>query len=216
MSIPDKFGRIVKHKMGELKDWFDQVDDEREARAEAKDIRKRNTNDAKQELEDAMTSDAPSRSNSTSSDATTGAVSRPPLARRTPEEISRGSSGQQSSRAYSSPSTPGGATNATEFDALGFHYRLLGLEDGADFAAVQSAYNKLAARCDPARFVSGSQEESQAREILQRLDASYKALRDVLDMTARRFDLLEFDAPSPQSLAASANAAANNSGNLEI
>lgn len=75
---------------------------------------------------------------------------------------------------------------------------MLGLESGADFAAVQSAYNKLAARSDPARFTAGSPEEQQARQIRQRLDASYKQLREVLNSTSTRFNLLEFDdLPAP-------------------
>jgi hypothetical protein len=75
---------------------------------------------------------------------------------------------------------------------LDYHYRLLSLEPGADFPAVQAAYNRLAARCDPALFPAGSAEERQARQIRERLDTSYKQLRDVLDITTTRFGRLEF------------------------
>jgi hypothetical protein len=184
MSIPDKFGRIVKHKLGELKDWFDQVDEERDAREEAEQRRKRGRTDARRELEDALGAPLPP----TAPRGDRAAAPPASLPRRTPEEIARG---QQSGGA-----APAAAGGAAVVDALDYHYRLLGLEPGADFAAVQAAYNKLAARSDPSRFAAGSQDESLAREIRKRLDVSYQALRDVLDMTARRFDLLEFDAPA--------------------
>jgi hypothetical protein len=210
MSIPDKFGRIVKHKMSELKDWFDQVDEEREARAEAEVTRKRTHTDARRELEDALAAQAPPKS------ATGSSSSSSPLPRRTPEEISRGLAAG-TTRTSGAGTAMGGAASTSAPDALDYHYRLLGLDAGSDFATVQSAYNKLAARCDPARFAAGSPEESQAREIRQRLDASYKALRDVLDLTARRFDLLEFDAPiPPPNIDAKADAPVKKNGNLEI
>jgi len=212
MSIPDKFGRIVKHKMSELKEWFDQVDEEREAREEAEVARKRNHTDARRELEDAMAAQAGPKSDA----GRPGSPYSAPLPRRTPEEISRGVAAD-TTRTSGAGSTSRGTTNSSAPDPLDYHFRLLGLEAGSDFAAVQSAYNKLAARCEPARFPAGSPEESQAREIRERLDASFKALRDVLDMTARRFDLLEFDTPAPlPNVDAKVDAAATKNGNLEI
>jgi hypothetical protein len=86
---------------------------------------------------------------------------------------------------------------STPPDPLAYHYKLLGVEPGADFAVVQAEYNKLAARAEPSRFPAGSPEERQAQELRKRLDDSFKLLREALDPTARRFDLLEFDQPSP-------------------
>jgi hypothetical protein len=207
MSIPDKFGRIVKHKLGELKDWFDQVDEERDAREEAELRRRRNGSDAKRELEDALAAPLPPGTPRADRAGTPPPPS--PLPRRTPEEIARG---QQAGSAR--PSTSGAVPMP---DPLDYHYRLLGLEPGADFPAVQAAYNKLAARSDPARFTAGSEDESLAREIRQRLDNSYKELRDVLDTTARRFDLLEFDtSPVPPNGAPQPEPPANRASNLEI
>ena len=83
-------------------------------------------------------------------------------------------------------------------DPLTYHYRQLGVEPGADFTAVQTAYNKLAAR--HASLVPGNTEDKRALdETRRRLDESYGVLRDALDATARRFDLLEFDRPASSS-----------------
>jgi hypothetical protein len=208
MSIPDKFGRIVKHKLGELKDWFDQVDDEREERESAEILRRRDRSDARRELDDALKDPLPPSGSRPDRPA-------PPssLPRRTPEEIARG---QQ--QGVGRAATSGGAAGQVNApDPLDYHYRLFKLEPGADFAAVQAEYNKLAARCEPSRFPAGSPEESQAREIRQRIDASFKALRDVLDTTARRFDLLEFDTPiPPPNIGARLDKESSRASNLEI
>ena len=112
--------------------------------------------------------------------------SQTPLPRRTPEEISRGSLPQ------TAPPPAANTAAVSQSDPLLYHYRLLGVEQGADFVTIQAAYNKLAARCDPSRFPAGSSEEHEAQEIRKRLEASYQALRDVLDPTARRFVLIEY------------------------
>jgi preprotein translocase subunit Sec63 len=77
--------------------------------------------------------------------------------------------------------------------SLHLHYKVLGLEDGADFASVQSTYNKLASRCDPTRFPEGTEDRKMAEGIKARVDAAYQALRDALDSTAGRFDKLELE-----------------------
>jgi hypothetical protein len=207
MSIPDRFGRIVKHKLGELKEWFDHVDEEREAKEDVEPVQRRGRSDARRELDDALQAPLPSS-------ASRGADRPAPpssLPRRTPEEIARGQQPRAGNAASGAAAGQPGAP-----DPLDYHYRLFKLEPGADFAAVQAAYNKLAARCEPSRFPAGSPEESQAREIRQRLDASFKELRDVLDTTARRFDLLEFDTPAPPNIDAKPDAEANRASNLEI
>jgi hypothetical protein len=197
MSIPTRLYRIAKYKLGELKERLDQLDEE-QARAEEQRLRQAQARtDARRELDDAMAAPLPSSappatvgpdlSSSRSDPAPIPA--QPPLPRRTPEEIARGSRPLP-------PNAPPPAslpqTGTPQADALVYHYRLLGVEPGADFVTVQAAYNKLAARSDPSRFPAGSQEEQEAQSIRKRLDASFEALRDALDPTARRFDLIEY------------------------
>ena len=200
MSIPDRFYRIAKHKLGEMKDWFDKVDEEEDFEAELKRRRADSRNDAQRELKDTLapSGNAGGGTRPASGSSSSNPSSIPMNTPRSPQEIARGARPAGSTPSYSN-TTPsgntggGGTTNTPQVDPLDYHYKLLGLESGAEFAAVQSAYNKLAARCDPARFTAGSQEEQQARQIRQRLDASYKQLREVLDSTSTRFNLLEFD-----------------------
>ncbi|HLH79140.1 MAG TPA: hypothetical protein VKV29_02520 [Chthonomonas sp.] len=85
------------------------------------------------------------------------------------------------------------ASPAPETDPLYYHYRLLGLQPGADLTAVQAAYKRYAERANPARFPPGSPEEAVARDLRRKLDLSYKTLCEALDPTLRRFELLEFD-----------------------
>ncbi|MCL5284074.1 MAG: hypothetical protein M1330_05150 [Armatimonadetes bacterium] len=87
---------------------------------------------------------------------------------------------------------PKSANPPVETNPLAPHYRLFGLEPGADFKAVQSAYQRLKSRCDPSRFPNGSAEQQQANEILQRMEVAYSTLRESLDSTSGRFDKLEF------------------------
>ena len=178
MSIPERFYRIAKHKFSEIRDRVDRWDEEAQE-AETATVRKAETRtDARSELKEALRSPAPERSDSI-----------PPAQAstlRSPDEIRRASA--------PAPGTAGNASG-TQTDPLTFHYRLLGVEPGTEFSEVQAAYNKLAARCDPARFPAHSSEAQEAERIRKRLEDSYKALRDALDATARRFDLLEFDTP---------------------
>lgn len=172
MSIPERFYRIAKHKFSEIKDRVDRWDEEAQA-AELAELRKP---DARAELKEALRNPTPAKAESTPA-PTASSV-------RSPEEIRR-------------TATPTASTSTgVGTDLLAAHYRLLGVEPGADFAEVQAAYNKLAARCDPARFPANSTEAREAELIRKRLEDSYKALRDALDSTARRFDLLEFDTPA--------------------
>ena len=204
MSIPDRFYRIAKHKLGEVKDWFDKVDEEEDGDTDAP--RRTPRPDARRELNDSLSS-PPSANNPNAPRSGSSGV---------PVNAPRPSSGGSSP--YGSPSQYGGTyntssggynppgggtgsntTNGLPNDPLDYHYKLLGLQAGADFGTVQAAYNKLAARSDPARFPAGSPEQQQAQQIRQRLDASYKQLRDTLDSTASRFNLLEFDdVPKPR------------------
>jgi hypothetical protein len=100
---------------------------------------------------------------------------------RSPEEIAGGV------LRTSSSSRPASRTESP----LARHYRVLGLNDGADLSEVEAAYANLASRCSPARFADGSDEAAAAAEILRRVDTAYAALRDALDPTAGRFGKLE-------------------------
>lgn len=187
MSIPERLYRIAKYKLGELKDRLDRLDDEAQQEWTAEQKRRQSRSDARRELDDALAAPpppAPAASPNTAAPA--------PQPRRTPEQIVSG--------ARYAPAPSGASTSAMPSfaDPLAYHYKLLSVEPGADFTEVQAAYNRLAARCDPSRFPAGSEEERQAQEIRARLEASFKALREALDPTARRFDLLEFDTPGPK------------------
>lgn len=196
-SIPQRLARIVRHKFNEVKDHIERLDEEAQLELEAEQQRLQHRTDARRELNDSLTTprafdSKQSASSSSASNASTASTSGTRL--RTPEEIAGGS------RSVSQPvsTSPGASTSQT--DPLLYHYRLLGVEPGSDFAAVQSAYNRLAARCDPVRFPAGSQEEQEAKKIRERLETSYRTLREALDPTARRFGMLDFGGPpSPSS-----------------
>ena len=193
MGIPERFYRIARHKLNELRDRFDQMDAEAQEAPEVVEKRRRAESraDSKRELEDAMTNPSPPSKPPAAKNEGAPSYS-PPLTRRTPEEIRRGTLSPSSSGSGGS-----GTMQSTSSDPLEFHYRRLGVESGSDFATVQAAYHKLIARADPGRFPAGSEDAQLAEQIRQEIEASYKALRDELDTTARRFDLLEFDTPPP-------------------
>ncbi len=195
MSIPERLYRIAKYKLTEIKDRLDQLDEERERVAEERRARAESRSDARRELDDAMTAPTPPvRSSSLPAEERSAVPSAPPLPRRTPAEIAAGTRPLPHTTAPPPVTTPfpqAGMPTAQP-DPLEYHYKLLGVEPGSDFVTVQSAYNTLAARSDPGRFPAGSEEERAAQEIRNRLETSYQTLRDALDPTARRFDLLEY------------------------
>lgn len=104
--------------------------------------------------------------------------SRPTLRR--PEEIAPPLGDPATPRHVAAPANP-----------LSVHYRILGLEEGADLATVEATRAKLVARCAPERFPEGSEERRAAEEILKRVESAYDALKEALDPTAGRFDKLE-------------------------
>ena len=90
----------------------------------------------------------------------------------------------------SKPATP---TVAVPEDPNAADYKILGLAPGSDFVAVQAAYEKLAARCDPRRFPTDSPEQNQAQSILDRVNTAYDNLRKRLSPTESRFGKLELE-----------------------
>lgn len=190
MSIPERLTRIVRHKISEMKDRFDQMDEEAlQDPAEIERLRRAQArSDAKQELEESLTDPAPALDRGGGKVDLPAQPLKPQPARRTPQQIATPSSGS----ANTANSSASG--QHSQVDPLDYHYRMLGLEPGSDFGDVQNAYNGLAARTDPDRFPAGSREARELDDIRQRLENSYRALRDALDATAHRFGLLEFDA----------------------
>ena len=177
MSIPERLYRLAKGKIGEIREMFDNQDVDADLDPEllARVQRAQQRKSARQELADALEGLPPAQA------ATTYAPppSRPAPTLRTPDEI-RGSGARSTS-----------APAAETADPLAAHYRLLGLEPGADYATVQAVYEKLASRCQPDKFPPGSPEAREALDIENKLEATYKVLREALDPTARRFDMLE-------------------------
>lgn len=66
-------------------------------------------------------------------------------------------------------------------------YRMLGLPENADLAAVRRAYRELAHRSDPNRFPEGSPEREKATQIRQRIEQAYQTILLHLDHSAQRF-----------------------------
>ncbi len=70
-------------------------------------------------------------------------------------------------------------------------YKIIGLPPGSDFLTIQTTVNKLRDRCAPSHFADGSQEQSEAKIILQKVEEAYQTLQNALDPGASRFDKLE-------------------------
>ncbi len=177
MSIPERFYRIARHKFTEIKERIEDWDREAEA-ASLRDERERRLSgrtEAGRELDESLGVSGPAANPRNPGPAPLRPAEACPAS--APAPVSNGTVG------------------AT--DPLLYHYRLLGVEPGSDFDTVQFTYLSLSARCDPARFPAGSQEASDAEGIRQRLESSFRVLRDALDPTARRFGHIEFDDPTP-------------------
>ncbi len=83
------------------------------------------------------------------------------------------------------------APMAPQTDPLQTAYKILGIPPGSDFLTVQTAANKLRERCAPSRFPDGTQEQTEAKMILQKVEEAYQVLQNALDPGAGRFDKLE-------------------------
>jgi len=89
------------------------------------------------------------------------------------------------------PSPAPAISTASQIDPMQTAYKILGVPFGADFLTVQAAANKLRERCAVSRFADGSQEQAEARMILQKVEEAYQVLQNALDPGAGRFDKLE-------------------------
>ncbi len=194
MSIPERLSRIVRHKITEMKDRFDQMDEDAMLDpAEMERLRRAQLRaEARKELDESLATPVqPFSSGPTHvSQPAPQRSASPDLPLRSPQQISGGALPQSAPAARPTLKTP--------TDPLEYHYKMLGVEVGADMGTVQSAYTALAARTEPGRFPVGSAEASELEDIRQRLETSYRVLRDALDSTAHRFGLLELD-PTPAS-----------------
>jgi len=93
---------------------------------------------------------------------------------------------RQASSARQEIAPPSGQT-----DPIQTAYKIIGIPPGSDFLTVQTAVNKMRDRCAPSHFADGSQEQSEARMILQKVEEAYQTLQNALDPGASRFDKLE-------------------------
>ncbi len=165
MSISQRIYRIAKSQINSIRERLEQFDREMTEGAGGEDELSAEAS-ARKELADA--------------------IPMPKAAPRPPVSYPRVSPPVTTSNLPKTANPPPVETNP-----LAPHYRLFGLEPDADFEAVQSAYQRLKSRCDPSRFPNGSEEQHQATEILQRMEAAYSTLRQSLDPTSGRFDKLE-------------------------
>ncbi|HSV74996.1 MAG TPA: hypothetical protein VLH79_14645 [Chthonomonadales bacterium] len=170
MGLSRRLRNIALSQINAIKERLDRID----AEAEEEELGRRLRGDARRELNQTMEREQRLRS---------------------PDEIAgravQHAGPRSAAGADAAAQTPAPRSEAMAGSPLAKHYRVLGLTDGEDLAAVEGAYARLSARCAPERFAAGSDEEAAAREILGRVDAAYNAIREALDPTAGRFDKLE-------------------------
>ena len=69
--------------------------------------------------------------------------------------------------------------------------RILGVAEGATFASIRQAFQRLNERSDPKKFPTGSAEATQAAEIQRKVQWAYQLLTEDVDPTEKRFGSLE-------------------------
>ncbi|GIV05933.1 MAG: hypothetical protein KatS3mg016_1508 [Fimbriimonadales bacterium] len=100
------------------------------------------------------------------------------------EELERAMQPQFEAHTPAPPAAPPKSATETELQRA---YRVLGLPEGSDLAAVRHAYRELIGRSDPNRFPEGSPEREKAAQIQQRIEQAYQTLLLHLDHSAQRF-----------------------------
>lgn len=100
--------------------------------------------------------------------------------------------GTPSPVAHSSEPDPRLST-ATPEDTRRVALRILDVEEGATFAEIRRAYEKISRRAKSENFPAGSDAASQAQELLRRANWAYQALTKDMDATLKRFQSLEID-----------------------
>lgn len=106
------------------------------------------------------------------------------------DELNRAMQPQFDLNAPATPAAPAKSVQKTELQRA---YRVLGLSEDADLAAVRRVYRELIARSDPNRFPEGSPEREKAAQIQQRIEQAYQTLLLHLDHSAQRFRNLSVD-----------------------
>ncbi|MCX6365248.1 MAG: hypothetical protein NTX57_00850 [Armatimonadetes bacterium] len=181
MSIPDRIGRLGKAYVGVIKDKIDSELGEREA--------------ALSELDSSPGDRVPAS-------ASGRRVPPPPqselsdvdsLMRRAEEKIASARRELESRQELTPPAATVSAPVSLPVDTnpLAADYRVLNLSPGASLGEVQAAYEDLLRRSDPKRFPEGSNEQAQARRILERVNLAYENLRRENNPTEDRFAKLE-------------------------
>jgi hypothetical protein len=105
-----------------------------------------------------------------------------------------------------SPSTPGAnsstsqtpsgqATGVTPMDVKAYARNILGVSEKATFPEIRRNFERLSRRSDPSNFPVGSEEETQAQDILKRVNWAYRTLTDDVDTVEKRFSSLEIEDP---------------------
>lgn len=174
MSIPDRIGRLGKAYVGAIKDRIETELSEREAAANELDGHTERRGKAVPPPPASELSDLDS------------------LMRRAEEKIAAARQGLEARQELA----PGGQAPAppvvvADTTPLSADYRVLGLSAGASLGEVQAAYEDLTRRSDPKRFPEGSNEQAQARRILERVNLAYDNIRRENNPTEDRFAKLE-------------------------
>lgn len=71
--------------------------------------------------------------------------------------------------------------------------RVLGVDEGASFGEIRTAFERIIKRTDPANFPEGSEEATLAAEIHRRVHRAYWILTEGMDSTEKRFRTLEIE-----------------------
>ncbi|MBV9852234.1 MAG: hypothetical protein JO250_21415 [Armatimonadetes bacterium] len=138
--------------------------------------------------EDAPTPPSPLRGRGAGGEGGAGTYSNDPFERAT----AKIAEAQQRVAAQRQEAERREAATAPPPDPVATAYMIIGVPNGSDYLTVESAVNKLRARCAPARFPDGSPEQADAQVILQRVEEAFQVLKNALGTAGGgRFDKLE-------------------------
>ena len=179
MSIPDRIGRLGKAYVGAIKGKIESELGERES--------------ALSELDSSPGDRVPASGRRVPPPPQSELSDVDSLMRRAEEKIASARRELESRQELSPPTAtyPTPAAVPTDTNPLAADYRVLNLSPGASLGEVQAAYEDLLRRSDPKRFPEGSNEQAQARRILDRVNLAYENLRREINPTEDRFAKLE-------------------------
>ncbi len=171
-DIPSRLYQIGKAYLDAAKDRLSEIDTHAQA-----------------ELDRAMTHDDMKAGLSASSDPMERARAKIAAARR--DMAAQLETGTRRDPLVESPLAEGLTAPPPPPDPVQTARKILGVAPDANFGAVQTAVLTLRERCAPSRFPDGSQEQAEARIILERVEDAFRVLREALQPEAGRFDRLE-------------------------